>query len=1044
MLVKSKKAAWAVALALGLVGGSGHAEEPSTTAATPVAEQPSATPRGTTFLLPVGWAKRVQGNAVFVTPPEADGSRIVIVDAVSNSPDAAIAEAWALLEMTPKLMVATDAAPRDGWEHRRFYEYDVAANAKRLISAGAYRRGKAWTVVLADVDQAIAEKRSSQVGKLYQRLQPAGYTRETFAGRTAHKLDAARLRQVSDFVENMRKDYDVPGVAIGIVQDGKVVLSQGFGVRELGKPDAVGGDTRFMIASNTKALTTLMLAKLVDAGKLDWNARAEDIYPAFRLGDAATTDKVLVKHLICACTGVPRQDFEWLFEGEKQTPQTVMATLGTMQPTSGFGELFQYSNPMAAAAGYIGGQVAFPASELGAGYDQAMQVLVFDPLGMRNTTFDYAKAQTGDYASPHGYDIRHQVQVMGMGLNDTIRASRPAGAAWATVNDLLKYVQMEIDHGKLPDGSRYIGEAALMQRREPQISLGVGKDYAMALMVDNSDGVRVIDHGGDMGGFHSNMMWWPDQKVGAVILTNADEGVNLRGPLKRRLMELMFDGKPEAMATAAANAKANRAAFDAFVKLLQWPADPSALAGLAPRYRNAALGDLEVSRKDGKAWFNVGAFASEVATMPQPDGSLAFVTIDPEASGFLFTRADKDRVRKLVVRDGQHEYVFDEAPPSLATPAARQLAQDAVIVDTHIDAPTELLKEWKDLGELAAGREFDYPKAREGGLDVAFMSIYTSPEEDETGKARQVANMQIDAIEAMVARHPERFAILRSPADVERLRTGNRVLLSLGMENGAPIGDDLAQLAQFQARGVRYITLAHSRSNRISDSSYDRHHQWNGLSPFGEKVVAEMNRLGIMVDVSHLSDDAERDAIRLSRVPVIASHSAFRHFTPGFERNISDELAKAVADKGGVVQIPFGIAFVNAKAAADLQGFFDAASALDKRNAEAKAAGRPLEDASAFEKKWDADHPLPSTGIDAVLDEIDYGVKLIGIDHVGLGSDFDGVLGGLPDGLRSVADYPNLVAGLQGRGYRDADIRKILGGNLLRVWAAVDAGKVIE
>jgi CubicO group peptidase (beta-lactamase class C family) len=663
MLVESKKAALAVALALTVAAGAGHAGDTATATATvtPAAEQPSATPRGTTFLLPVGWARRVQGNAVFVTPPEADGSRIVIVDAVADSADAAIAEAWTLLGMTPKLMVATDAAPRDGWEHRRFYEYDVSANAKRVVAARAYRRGKAWTVVLADVDQAIAEKRASQVGKLYQRLQPAGYTRETFAGRTAHKLDAARLQQVADFVESMRKDYEVPGVAVGIVQDGKVVLSQGFGVRELGKPDKVSGDTRFMIASNTKALTTLMLAKLVDAGKLDWNATAEDIYPAFRLGDAATTDKVLVKHLICACTGVPRQDFEWLFEGEKQTPQTVMSTLATMQPTSGFGELFQYSNPMAAAAGYIGGQVAFPGSELGAGYDRAMQTLVFDPLGMHNTTFDYAKAQTGDYAAPHGYDIRHQVKVMGMGLNDTIQASRPAGAAWGTVNDLLKYVQMEIDHGKLPDGSRYIGEAALMQRREPQISLGVNKDYAMALMVDNSDGVRVIDHGGDMGGFHSNMMWWPDQKVGAVILTNSDEGVNLRGPLKRRLMELMFDGEPQAIATATANAKANRESFDAFVKLLQWPADASALAALAPRYRNAALGDLVVTRKDGKAWFDVGAFSSEVATMPQPDGSLAFMTVDPEALGFLFTRLDSDGVRKLVVRDGQHEYVFDEA-----------------------------------------------------------------------------------------------------------------------------------------------------------------------------------------------------------------------------------------------------------------------------------------------------------------------------------------------------------------------------------------------
>ncbi len=637
-----------------------HAADEKAATAEAAPDTPSATPRGTTFILPAGWTQRVQGNAVLVMPPEGDGSRVAIVDAKAATADEAIAEAWAILGMTPKLMVATDAAPKDGWDARRFYDYDVAVNAKRVVAASAYRKGTTWTAVAVDVDQAIAEKRGSQFGKLSQRLQPGGYSRESFAGRTAHKLDAARLQQVASFVEAMREEFDVPGVAVGIVQDGKVVMSQGFGVRQLGKPEKVDGDTRFMIASNTKALTTLMLAKLVDAGKLDWNATAKSVYPQFKLGDAATTDKVLVKHLICACTGVPRQDFEWLFEGEKQTPATVMATLGTMQPTSGFGELFQYSNPMAAAAGYIGGQVAYPGTELGAGYDQAMQALVFDPLGMRDTTFDYAKAQTGDYAAPHGYDVDHKVQVMGMGLNDTIVASRPAGAAWSSVNDLLKYVQMEIDQGLLPDGSRYIGEAALLQRREPQIALGVDRNYAMALMVDKSDGTTVIDHGGDMGGFHSNMMWWPEQKVGAVILTNADEGVNLRGPLKRRLMELMFDGEPQAEAVAKAGAKANREGFDAFRKLLQVPGDAKALAGLAPRYHNDALGELLVKREQGEVLFDFGGFSTAVATMPQPDGSLAFVTIDPQAIGFPFVRADKDGVRKLIVRDGQHEYVFDE------------------------------------------------------------------------------------------------------------------------------------------------------------------------------------------------------------------------------------------------------------------------------------------------------------------------------------------------------------------------------------------------
>jgi len=652
----------AFALALALAAPHAYAVAPDAPAASPApaADTPSKTLHNATFVLPAGWSQKAEGAAMILTPPEADGSRIAIMDSSAKTADEAVAEGWKLLKLAPKFLVANDAAPKDGWEQRRFYDYDVPANAKRAVFAGVYRRGTKFTVLVGDVDQALAEKRASQLGKINQRLQPADYQRESFKGRTAHAFDEARLKQVADFVEHMRSEFDVPGVAIGIVQDGKVVMARGFGVRALGKPEKVDADTRFMIASNTKALTTLMLAKLVDAGKLDWNAHVTDVYSAFKLGSADTTRQVLVKHLICACTGLPRQDYEWLLEGEKQTPESVMSTLATMQPTSGFGELFQYSNPLAAAAGFIGGQIANPGSELGAGYDKAMQSLVFDPLGMKATTFDYAVAQTGDYAAPHGYDIDHVVRVMGMGLNDTIRASRPAGAAWSTVDDLLKYVQMEIRKGVLPDGKRYIGEAALLQRRQPQIALGVDRDYAMALMVDKSDGVTVVDHGGDMDGFHSNMMWWPEQKVGAVILTNSDEGVMLRGPFKRRLNELMFDGEPQALATADANAKANRASWDAQRKLIQYPGDAAAFATLAPRYHSDALGDIIVTKEGGKAWFDVGAFKSEIATSPQTDGSLAYVMIDPMATGFLLVRADADGKRRLIARDGQHEYVFEE------------------------------------------------------------------------------------------------------------------------------------------------------------------------------------------------------------------------------------------------------------------------------------------------------------------------------------------------------------------------------------------------
>ncbi|GAB3389237.1 dipeptidase [Lysobacter fragariae] len=368
------------------------------------------------------------------------------------------------------------------------------------------------------------------------------------------------------------------------------------------------------------------------------------------------------------------------------------------------------------------------------------------------------------------------------------------------------------------------------------------------------------------------------------------------------------------------------------------------------------------------------------------------------------------------------------ATAAQAPDAARRLAQDAIIVDTHIDAPEGLFDHWDDLGLATPGKEFDYPRAREGGLDIPFMSIYTSADDDDAGKAWQRAHMLIDQVEALVQRHPDKFALLRSPRDVARLKRGGKVLLAMGMENGAPIVDDIANVAKFHARGVRYITLAHGRNNRISDSATDTAPHWNGLSPFGVEVVKEMNRVGIMVDVSHLSEAAIAQAVELSRAPVIASHSAMRHFTPGFQRNLSDENLKAIAAKGGVVQVPFGSIFIDDESAQVYSQFLRDREAYRRD----KAAGKRM---SGPEPGFPQ---LKPTSITQVLDNIDYIVRMVGVDHVGIGSDFDGVNGALAAELKSVADYPAFVAGLQARGYKDADIRKILGGNLLRVWTEVE------
>ena len=625
------------------------------------ADTPRTTVDGNAFVAPAGWSLDTKGPAVVLTAPEG-GSRVALVDVAGKDADAAVAAAWAVYDAKAEwpLKLASDRPARDGWDQIRSYNYETSANDQRGVMAQAMKHGDRWTVAIYDMANAVGEKRGAQVALIFDRLLPKGYSRESFAGRTAHKLDAARLDELKQFVENARKELDVPGVAIGIVQDGKVVFADGFGVRALGKPDKVDGDTLFMIASNTKAMTTLMLAKLVAEGKFGWDTPVTRILPDFRLGDADTTRQVLVKHLICACTGLPRQDMEWLFQSEGATPESVMKSLATMQPTSRFGELFQYSNPMAAAAGFAGGHVLYPDKELGAAYDAAMQSQVFDPLDMRSTTFDYTRALHGDHAMPHGFDVDGRTAPASMDLNYTILPARPAGAAWSNVNDMLRYVQMELDEGMLSDGKRYIDEAPLLQRRKQQVALGNDASYGMGLMVDHTWGVPVVHHGGDMVGFHSDMMWLPEQGVGAVILTNADPGVYIRGPFQRRLLEVLFDGKPEAAENVTAQAKRLKDSIAAERKRLVAPADATASGVLAARYRNAGLGDIAVSHDGTATWFDFGGWKSEVASRRNDDGTLSFVTISPGEDGFEFVVADKGDAHSLVLRDAQHEYAFAE------------------------------------------------------------------------------------------------------------------------------------------------------------------------------------------------------------------------------------------------------------------------------------------------------------------------------------------------------------------------------------------------
>lgn len=371
--------------------------------------------------------------------------------------------------------------------------------------------------------------------------------------------------------------------------------------------------------------------------------------------------------------------------------------------------------------------------------------------------------------------------------------------------------------------------------------------------------------------------------------------------------------------------------------------------------------------------------------------------------------------------------------PEAGIMKARQIAKKIMILDSHLDVPHRLSKNYEDISLRTAKGHFDYPRAVAGGLNVAFFAVFIPASLQEKGGAKEKADQQIDLIFDLQNKWPDKFQVITSAAEARKLNSPDKILLGIGIENGAALEDDVENVKYFFDKGVRYITLTHSKNNRICDSSFEEKKNWQGVSPFGKRVIEKMNDLGIMIDVSHASDQAFWDIISISRAPVIASHSGCRTFIPDFERNLDDRMIQAIAKNGGVIQIPFGSYFLNKE-------FNRQGEIVRKQVFEYMTEKKLSEGDTASEKYYEklkSEFPAAAGKLTDLIDQIEYVVKLVGIDYVGLGSDFDGIAA-LPQGIEDVSSYPHIIQELLTRGYSEKDIRKICGENFLRVWFEVE------
>ena len=366
---------------------------------------------------------------------------------------------------------------------------------------------------------------------------------------------------------------------------------------------------------------------------------------------------------------------------------------------------------------------------------------------------------------------------------------------------------------------------------------------------------------------------------------------------------------------------------------------------------------------------------------------------------------------------------------------AKKISKEIIISDGHIDLPYRLKNEGylKSINKkinlnIKTQGNFDIIKAKKGGLNAPFMAIYI-PSDYNYDDAYNLADSLIDLVERIVNDNRDYISLAKTSKDVYENFKNELISFPMGMENGSPIGNDLNNLKHFYNRGIRYITLTHAKNNQICDSSYDSTRTWNGLSEFGKKLIIEMNKIGMMIDISHVSDKTFEQVIEISKLPVVATHSSPRYFTPGFERNMSDSMIKKLADNDGVILINFGSSFVNKESNEIYKNIDEKTEKWRIKN------GFALLDKEVNEYKNKLiEEKNPFASIEDVLNAIDHVKKLVGINHLGLGSDFDGLGNSLPNKLKDVSDYPNLIEGLLLRGYSRRDIEKICFKNFFRVW----------
>lgn len=452
-------------------------------------------------------------------------------------------------------------------------------------------------------------------------------------------MDDASIRELDAFVAMASAKLRVPGAAVAVIAGGRVVYERSIGVERLGAPEPVTPTTPFMIGSITKPMTTFMEATLVDAGALRWDTPVTTLLPGFSVGDAELTRQLVLWHMSCACTGMPQQDLEYLFEFAGFTAEQRLDSMRTMKPIAKLGAEYHYSNLMVAAGGYAAAHAFAPSRSLGDAYDLAMKSRVFDPIGMKSTTLDFDLVERGDHATPHALAIDGTPREIPLAIERSVVSIRPAGGVWSTLRDMERYVMTELACGVSPDGKRVASEANVNERRKLRIHDGADGGYGLGIDVGAYDGMSMLEHDGGSLGFGTSMFMLPEQGIGIVVLTNVRNGgpseqLPFNAAVKRRVVEELFDGAEARAVTMVDAFVTERRAIDAkWSDALERDPDARWVSSIAGTYSSAALGVVTIRVGARGGVFDAGEWSSAFGRKVDASGGVKLVFVDPPFAG---------------------------------------------------------------------------------------------------------------------------------------------------------------------------------------------------------------------------------------------------------------------------------------------------------------------------------------------------------------------------------------------------------------------------